>query len=150
MNKLLHVLVVFSLLGITSAIEPDVSRLLENMDGYNTVTDTDTGLVWKINQSGDISRSEAARWIMELGDDWRFPTVDEPSNLYAAGIHDGSWGPFDIPGGPLSKSSMSGGRFIWTDETRQTYDGYSEAKFVIMGCNNAWGTQWVITTTGYS
>lgn len=101
-----------------------------------SITDTQTGLTWLVNESDDVTRGQASRWIRSLcegEEEWRFPTSSELIDLALSGYNTTNWGPF----GPV-------GRFIWTNRTRPDGYGFTEAEFVIMYPQGSYvWTEWV-------
>lgn len=53
-----------------------MTRFIENSD--NTVTDTQTGLIWaKRTLPTPLKHEEAVQAVANIGDGWRLPTVEE-------------------------------------------------------------------------
>ena len=57
--------------------------------GYLTVN----GLEWQAGPDTDTNWEEAVRWIENLGEGWRMPTVEELKGLYDTGITSSDWWP---------------------------------------------------------
>jgi len=50
------------------------------------ITDSSTGLQWRLGPDTNTSFNDAVDWINLLDSDWRMPTINELSALYQAGI----------------------------------------------------------------
>ena len=59
------------------------------------ITDTVTGLEWRVGPDTDTDWYAARDWVMNIGGDWRLPTEDELFGLVRAGINSENWGPFE-------------------------------------------------------
>jgi len=101
-------------------------RFIDNGDG--TVTDTETGLMWKQtdgfqDESFFHTWMKAYDYIRELNNskfsgyiDWRMPNVEEAESLYDADISIRDCDRFDIFIDPAF--SPGGGYTTWTNEMR--------------------------------
>lgn len=59
-----------------TALPENPARFTDN--GDNTVTDTQTGLVWSKNTLAvNVRHTDTDKILAEFGDGWRLPTVDE-------------------------------------------------------------------------
>lgn len=90
-------------------------RLIDNNDG--TLLDTRTNLMWAAKGSGEngwstIDWANAKKYCEDYRgggySDWRMPTLDEMSGLYASGSHKG-------------QRHMN---WVWASETRDSYAAY--------------------------
>lgn len=50
------------------------------------ITDSSTGLQWRVGSDTDTSFDEAVDWVNSLGGNWRLPTCSELKGLYQANI----------------------------------------------------------------
>ena len=70
------------------------------------ITDTETGLEWRVGPDDDTSWNDADRWVSNLGGSWRLPRLNELRDLYESGINSvGNWGPF-----------YTGGYQVWSSD----------------------------------
>jgi TonB family protein len=77
------------------------------------ITDTTTGLEWRLGPDSDTDWYEADSWVKGLGDTWRMPSLSELQELYNAGITFSNWGPFENSGG-----------WIWSGEVRDSLSAW--------------------------
>ncbi|MDD2703283.1 MAG: DUF1566 domain-containing protein [Candidatus Omnitrophica bacterium] len=108
-------------------------------NGNGTVTDLDTGLMWKKDESPALSWEEAMKYCedMTLGgyDDWRVPTVRELGALIDLSYKDGCWfykqffpGTQTAPLGFYWAATTYGDTFAWGCNFQFGYDGYYAGK----------------------
>lgn len=92
----------------TSRAEP-LTDLDERFSVSSTgvISDTVTGLYWRVGPDRDIGWQEACDWIDSLPGDWRMPFRYELVALYSAGVRHGRWGPFE-----------NGGWQVWSMDIR--------------------------------
>lgn len=64
------------------------------VDG-SMILDTQTNLWWKVGPDRDTNFFTAEEWVNGLGGYWRLPTPNELAALYAAGVTEDDWGPFE-------------------------------------------------------
>ena len=77
------------------------------------ITDTTTGLEWRVGPDSDTDWYEADYWVKDLGGTWRMPSLPELQGLYIAGITRDSWGAFANSGLCVWSSSYG---FTFGDE----------------------------------
>gem|GEM_PF-2850847 len=116
-----------------SAFMQDPSEVRFIKDSYGNITDTQTGLVWCAGPARDCDMVDASRFLVELGDGWRFPSISELETLHEAGIYwPGNMGPFETRG------LFNKGFWIWSDD--QVDQSYRRRKFLfgftIFGCTD--------------
>jgi uncharacterized protein with HEPN domain len=100
-----------------------------------TVTDRNTGLMWKNAESPELNWEDALRYCGELDlagyTDWRLPGIRELSTLLDLSCRDGVWfhrdffpGVRTVPLGFYWASTTYGGSFGWGVNFQFGYDGY--------------------------
>lgn len=94
------------------------------------ITDSHTGLQWRVAPDRDTDWNEANSWVDGLGGNWRMPTRAELQDLWNAGISRHNWGPFENSGwlvwsgevigssSAMSFSFFSQGSAHWYDRSR--------------------------------
>lgn len=108
-------------------------------NGDGTVTDRNTGLMWKQSESPELNWEDALRYCrkLDLGGhtDWRLPGIRELSTLLDLSCRDGVWFHRDFfPGvktAPLGfywASTTYGGSLGWGVNFQFGYDGYYAGK----------------------
>jgi hypothetical protein len=71
------------------------------------ITDSVTGLQWKVGPDSDTDWMTASLWVENLnGEGWRMPSRQELLGLHDAGLNWHNWGPFD-----------NDGQSVWSDST---------------------------------
>jgi hypothetical protein len=75
-------------------------------DGDGVITDTVTGLRWRVGPDRDTDWMTAHTWVENLDGDWRMPTPSEIRVLHEAGVKWNYMGPF-----------YSNGQSVWSDST---------------------------------
>jgi len=82
------------------------------------ITDTQTGLQWRVGPDRDIDWYDACAWVDDLGGSWRMPRIDELRELCEAGIGQSptfdDWGPFE-----------QSGFAVWSGEICRSHTGAS-------------------------
>lgn len=105
----------------------------DNADG--TVTDFNTGLMWKKDESPELTVEEALKYCETLSlaghADWRLPNMKELATLIDPAYRDKAWfrkeffpGVITAPLGFYQSSSVYGGTFGWGVNFQFGYDGY--------------------------
>jgi len=79
----------------------------------SVITDSVTGLQWRVGPDSDIDWFDARDWVSGLGGGWRMPTLSELETLFDGGITDESWGHF-----------RNSGYCVWSSETRGSSSAY--------------------------
>ena len=112
-------------LRMLTALEPaiqqqqkELSRFVNNGED-GTVTDTKTGLEWKVGPVRITCWNEAWSWVQSLnldGGGWRMPTMDELEGLYKKGV-----GSHNIT--PLLNTN-SKYLWVWSGETKGSSDAW--------------------------
>lgn len=97
-RRLLTGVALFSIIG-TSLAAP-VTDLDERFAVTSTgvISDSVTGLYWRVGPDRDIHWQEACSWVDSLPGDWRIPFRYELASLFSAGVRYGRWGPFENTG----------------------------------------------------
>ena len=95
--------------GVEPVVHVAAVRFEESGD---VITDSETGLQWRIGPNRDLDWYEACDWVNGLGGDWRMPIQDELEVLFDAGIT------YDDPG-----LFENGGWSVWCGDTRD--DNYA-------------------------
>lgn len=108
-------------------------------NGDNTVTDLNTGLMWKRDESSDLNWEDALKFCEDLSlagyADWRLPDIREISTLLDLSYKDATW--FhkaffpDVKITPLGfywASTTHGESFGWGVNFQFGYDGYYAGK----------------------
>lgn len=109
----------------------------DNNDG--TVTDRNTGLMWKKDEGPDMNWEDAMKYCedLKLGGhaDWRLPTIREIGTLLDLSFKDGVWfhkqffpGTKTAPLGFYWSSTTYGDTFGWGVNFQFCYDGYYAGK----------------------
>ncbi|MBN2120319.1 MAG: DUF1566 domain-containing protein [Candidatus Omnitrophica bacterium] len=117
--------------------DPQKYAFKDNTDG--TITDLNTNLVWKKEESPDLNWQEALKYCenLTLGghSDWRLPNIKEIATLIDLSCTDGLWynKEFfpDVKTAPLGfywASTTYGDTFGWGVNFQFGYDGYYAAK----------------------
>ena len=73
------------------------------------ITDSNTGLQWRVGLDQDTNWNAANTWVNGLGGGWRMPTRDELRGLFDAGIGSYNWGPFE-----------NSAWWVWSGEVRDS------------------------------
>ncbi len=116
---------------------PERYSFRDNGDG--TVTDLNTGLRWKKDESPEANWEEALAYCrgLDLGghSDWRLPTIRELGTLLDLSFKDGVWfhkqffpGTKTAPLGFYWSSTTYGDTFGWGVNFQFCYDGYYAGK----------------------
>lgn len=117
--------------------DPERYALDDNGDG--TITDRNTGLMWKRDESPDSNWEEALRYCRELNlgghSDWRLPGIKELATILDLSCKDGAWyhrqyfpGTKTAPLGFYWASTTYGDSFGWGVNFQFGYDGYYAGK----------------------
>jgi hypothetical protein len=117
----------------------DTSRYAFKDNGDGTITDLNTGLMWKRDESPEMNLADALKYCQELRlggyDDWRLPNMKELATLIDLSFKDSTW--FDKesfpnvrtkPLGFYWSSSTFGATFGWGVNFQLGYDGYYAGK----------------------
>ena len=110
---------------------------MDNNDG--TITDSNTGLMWKKDEGPELNWEEAMKYCQELNlaghTDWRLPTIREIGAIMDLSFKDGGWfhkqffpGTKTAPLGFYWSSSTYGDTFGWGVNFQFGYDGYYAGK----------------------
>lgn len=110
---------------------------VDNNDG--TVSDLNTGLMWKKDEGPDLNWEEALKYCQDLDlgghKDWRLPTIREIGSIMDLSFKDNGWFPKQFfPGtktAPLGfywSSTTYGDTFGWGVNFQFGYDGYYAGK----------------------
>ncbi|MFA5117506.1 MAG: DUF1566 domain-containing protein [Candidatus Omnitrophota bacterium] len=128
------------------AVRAGFSRRFGDISGYafsdnqdNTVTDANTGLMWKKDEGPEMNWEEALKYCRELDlggySDWRLPTIRELGSLMDLSFKDGGWfhkqffpGTKIAPLGFYWSSTTYGDTFGWGVNFQFGYDGYYAGK----------------------
>ncbi|MFH0838729.1 MAG: DUF1566 domain-containing protein [Candidatus Omnitrophota bacterium] len=128
------------------AVRGGYSRNFGNMNAYSfkdnadgTITDLNTGLMWKKDESPPMSWEGAMKYCEDLRlggySDWRLPGIKELPTLLDLSFKDGCW--FDkrfFPGTQIAPlgfywaSTTYGDTFGWGENFQFGYDGYYAGK----------------------
>ncbi|MCM8774064.1 MAG: DUF1566 domain-containing protein [Candidatus Omnitrophica bacterium] len=111
--------------------------LRDNQDG--TVTDLNTGLMWKKEESPELNWEEAMNYCQELNlagyNDWRLPTIKEIATLIDLSYKDNCWHHKDffpnvktLPQGFYWSCTTYGDTLGWGVNFQFGYDGYYAGK----------------------
>lgn len=92
---------------VSTRVYDDSRRFTESGE---VITDSFTGLQWRIGPDRDTSFSGAVDWVSSLGGSWRMPTITELSELYQAGIVD------DDEGLIWSDMFFNTGCWVWSSD----------------------------------
>jgi len=117
----------------------DVSRYAFKDNGDGTITDSNTGLMWKKDENPDMNLVDALKYCRELRfggyDDWRLPNMRELPTLLDLSFKDSTWFHKEFfpnvktkPLGFYWSSSTFGATFGWGVNFQLGYDGYYAAK----------------------
>lgn len=109
----------------------------DNEDG--TITDLNTGLMWKKDESPDMNWEEALKYCQNLTlagySDWRLPTIKEVATILDLSFKDSCWFRKDFfpnvktaPLGFYWASTTYGDTFGWGINFQFGYDGYYAGK----------------------
>ena len=117
----------------------DTSRYAFKDNGDGTITDLNTGLMWKKEESPDANWEEALKYCEELNlaghNDWRLPTIKELATILDLSYKDRCWYHKDffpdvktLPLGFYWASTTYGDTFGWGVNFQFGYDGYYAGK----------------------
>jgi len=117
--------------------DPEVYNFKDNGDG--TVTDFNTGLEWKKDESPNLNWEDAMKYCQELDlgghKDWRLPTIREMPTIIDLSYKDGVWfhknffpNTQTAPLGFYWASTTYGDTFGWGENFQFGYDGYYAGK----------------------
>ncbi len=128
------------------AVRGGYSRGFGDITGYafkdnadNTVTDSNSGLMWKKDEGPELNWEEALKYCQELNlgshADWRLPTIREIGSLMDLSFKDGVWFHKQFfpetktaPLGFYWSSTTYGDTFGWGVNFQFGYDGYYAGK----------------------
>jgi len=113
----------------------DTARYAFQDNGEGTITDLNTGLMWKKEESPEMNLADALKYCanLRLGgyDDWRLPNIKEIATLLDLSYRDSTWfhkaffpNVITKPQGFYSSSSTFGATFGWGVNFQFGYDGY--------------------------
>jgi hypothetical protein len=116
---------------------PERYNFKDNGDG--TVSDLNTGLMWKKDESPNLNWEEAMKYCQELSlaghNDWRLPTIKELPTILDLSYKDGAWffkeffpNTQTAPLGFYWASTTYGDTFGWGENFQFGYDGYYAGK----------------------
>ena len=117
--------------------DPNHYSFKDNGDG--TVTDFNTGLMWKKDESPDMNWQEALKYCQDLRlagySDWRLPTIKELATILDLSYKDSTWFHKEffpnvktLPLGFYWASTTYGDTFGWGVNFQFGYDGYYAGK----------------------
>jgi len=117
--------------------DPDHCSFKDNGDG--TITDLNTGLMWKKDESPDMNWQEALKYCQDLRlagyTDWRLPTIKEIATILDLSYKDSTWYHKEffpnvktLPLGFYWASTTYGDTFGWGVNFQFGYDGYYAGK----------------------
>jgi hypothetical protein len=113
----------------------DTVRYAFQDNGDETITDLNTGLMWKKDESPAMNLADALKYCASLSlgayDDWRLPNMKEIATLLDLSYRDSTWfhkaffpNVITKPQGFYSSSSTFGATFGWGVNFQFGYDGY--------------------------
>ncbi|MFH0738846.1 MAG: DUF1566 domain-containing protein [Candidatus Omnitrophota bacterium] len=128
------------------AVRAGYSRGFGNMESYafkdngdGTISDLNTGLMWKKDEGPNLNWEEAMKYCQELSlagyNDWRLPTIRELPTILDLSFKDGVWfhkqffpATQTAPLGFYWASTTYGDTFGWGENFQFGYDGYYAGK----------------------
>ncbi|MDD5255510.1 MAG: DUF1566 domain-containing protein [Candidatus Omnitrophica bacterium] len=128
------------------AVRAGYSRGFGDMNSYafkdngdGTISDLNTGLMWKKDESPNLNWENALKYCQELDlggyKDWRLPTIRELPTILDMSFKDGVWfhkqffpGTQIAPLGFYWASTTYGDTFGWGENFQFGYDGYYAGK----------------------
>jgi len=117
----------------------DMDRYAFKDNGDGTISDLNTGLMWKKDESPNLNWENALKYCQELDlggyRDWRLPTIRELPTILDMSFKDGVWfhkqffpGTQTAPLGFYWASTTYGDTFGWGENFQFGYDGYYAGK----------------------
>jgi len=117
----------------------NIERYAFKDNGDGTITDFNTGLMWKKDEGPELNWEEALKYCQNLNlagaTNWRLPTIREIGSLMDLSFKDGCWfhkqffpGTKTAPLGFYWSSTTYGDTFGWGVNFQFGYDGYYAGK----------------------